>query len=292
MASEDKPLIAIIGPTASGKTTAAINLAKKIGGEIICADSRTVYKEMDIGTAKPSKKEQQGVRHHLLDIVSPDETFTVADFQRLAKEKIVEIRSRNNTPIIVGGTGLYVDSILFNYTFSVQSSEKLRTKFEKYTIEELWEYCIKNNIEIPENKHNKRYVIRSIERKGANNHKRDDIIDDCYVVGIATEKNILRQRIAQRAEGMFTDNLLLEEQHLSDNYNLSHESMSANIYPLINKVNAGALSLEKAKEQFITLDWRLAKRQITWFKRNQHIHWCDREEVTSTILAWLSARQK
>ena len=292
MASENKPLIVIICPTASGKTTAAINLAKKIGGEIICADSRTVYKGMDIGTAKPSKKEQQGFRHHLLDIVNPDETFTVADFQRLAKEKIIEIRSRNNTPIIVGGTGLYVDSILFNYTFSVQSSEKLRTKFEKYSIEELWDYCIKNNIEIPENKHNKRYVIRSIERKGANNHKRNEIIDDCCVVGIATEKDILRQRIADRAEGMFTDNLLLEEQHLSDNYDLTHESMSANIYPLINKVNAGALSLEKAKEQFITLDWRLAKRQITWFKRNQHIHWCGRDEVTNTVLAWLSARQR
>ena len=292
VSSNNQPLIVIIGPTASGKTAASIELAKKIGGEIICADSRTVYRGMDIGTAKPTKEEQQGIPHYLLDIVDPDETFTVADFQKLAKEKIAEIRSRNNVPIIAGGTGLYVDSILFNYTFSVQSSEKVRTKFEKHTIEELWEYCEKNNIELPENKYNKRYVIRSIERKGDSNHKRNELIDNCYVVGITTHKEKLQQRIAERADYMFTDNLLKETQRLSKKYNLTHESMTANIYPLIYKVNTGELSLEEAKKQFITLDWRLAKRQLTWFKRNPYIHWCSREEVVSTASSWLSARQK
>lgn len=294
MASRDtstQPLIAIVGPTASGKTAVAIELAKKVDGEIICADSRTVYKGMDIGTAKPTKKEQKEVPHYLLDVVNPNEVFTAADFQKLTKQKIIEIRNRGKVPIIVGGTGLYVDSILFDYTFGTQSSGNLRKKFEKSTIEELWSYCYKNNIELPENKHNKRYVIRAIEQKGINKHKRNSMIDNCFVVGISTYKETLRERIADRAQSMFSDELMQETQRLAKSYGWSHESMTANIYSLASKVNEQKISREEAVQQFITLDWRLAKRQLTWFGRNQYIHWCDRKEVVGMATNYLISRQ-
>lgn len=286
-----QPLIVIVGPTASGKTAAAIKLAKKVDGEIICADSRTVYREMDIGTAKPTLVEQQEVPHHLLDVVYPDEKFSVADFQKLAKQKITEIRSRNKMPIMVGGTGLYVDSVIFDYAFGVQSSEKLRKKFEKSTIEELWEYCDKNNIELPENKHNKRYVVRAIEQNGINNHKRNKIIDNCFVVGISTDKDELLQRIESRAEELFSEKLMQETQHLAQKYGFNHESMTANIYRLADDINNGRLSRDEALQKFITLDWRLAKRQTTWLKRNKEIQWCGREEVVQTVACYIESRQ-
>ncbi len=286
-----QPLIVIVGPTASGKTTAAIEIAKKVGGEIICADSRTVYKGMDIGTAKPTLEQQKEVSHHLLDVVYPDEKFSAADFQKLAKEEITDIRSRKKVPIMVGGTGLYVDSIIFDYVFGVQSSEKLRKKFEKSTIEELWEYCVKNNVELPENKHNKRYIIRAIEQNGINNHKRNKIIDNCFVVGIATDKEELRRRIMTRANGIFSEELMQETQRLADIYGWSHESMTANIYALADKVNRQELTREEALEKFVTLDWRLAKRQLTWLKRNQEIAWVNRQRVIDVVMKYFTARQ-
>lgn len=113
-----RPLIVIVGPTASGKTTLAIELARRLDGEIICADSRTVYKGMDIGTAKPTEEEQLFVPHHLLDVVDPGERFTVADFKRLANEAIIDIIGRGKVPIMVGGSGLYIDAVLFDYKFA------------------------------------------------------------------------------------------------------------------------------------------------------------------------------
>ena len=120
----NKPLIAIVGETASGKTAAAIEAAQKFDGEIICADSRTVYRYLDIGTAKPTKQEQAVVPHHLLDIVEPDEIFTVADFKKLADASIIDIHARGKLPILVGGTGLYIDAVLYGYQFSPEKGAK------------------------------------------------------------------------------------------------------------------------------------------------------------------------
>src|SRR5688500_6881598 len=111
------PLIVIVGPTASGKTALSIEIAKQYNGEIICADSRTVYKGMDIGTAKPTPEERQGIPHWGLDLVQPNEDFSAADFKVYALQKIIEIRARNRTPILVGGTGLYIDAVIFDYEF-------------------------------------------------------------------------------------------------------------------------------------------------------------------------------
>lgn len=287
-----QPLAVIVGPTASGKTAAAIELAKEVEGEIICADSRTVYKGMDIGTAKPTPEEQKEIPHHLLNVVYPNETFTAADFQKLAVEEIAKIRGRGKVPIMVGGTGLYIDSVLFNYTFGAQSSEKLRKKFEKLSIEELWEYCYKNNIELPENKHNKRYVIRAIEQNGINKHKHNEMIDNCIVVGIITEKTTLLNRINHRAECMFSEDVMQETQRLVNLYGFGHEAMTASVYSLSHQINTGEISREEALKKFITLDWRLAKRQLTWFKRNKSIHWCERGDVVSLITELLAPRQK
>lgn len=289
---DTQPLIVIVGPTASGKTATAIKLAKKINGEIICADSRTVYRKMDIGTAKPTTEEQKEVKHHLIDVVYPNQTFTAANFQKLAKEKITEIRSRNKVPIMVGGTGLYVDSVIFDYKFGTQVPEKMRKELESMTIEELWNYCYENNIELPENKHNKRYVIRAIEQKGINKHKRNNIINNSFVVGISTDKDILLERIARRAERMFSKKLMQETQRLVDSYGFEYESMTASVYSLAHQVIIGKISRQEAIKRFITLDWRLAKRQLTWFKRNAAIYWCDKDEVVKLACELIASRPR
>lgn len=276
---EAKPLIAIVGPTASGKTGLAIELAEKFGGEIICADSRTVYRGMDIGTAKPTAAEQARVRHWGLDLVEPGERFTAADFKRYAEEKIREIRARGHVPFLVGGTGLYVDSVLFDYRFGPAADAARRQQLEELSLEELHEYCIKNNISLPENSKNKRYVIRAIEQKSINTKRRSDPIHNSIIVGIATETDELRHRIAARAEHIFEDGVVEEAKALGKLYGWESEAMTGNIYPLVRKYLSGEASLEQAKERFAVLDWRLAKRQLTWLRRNPHIKWLSLSEA-------------
>ena len=151
----EPPLVVIVGPTASGKTAVAIELAGRFDGEIICADSRTIYKGMDVGTAKPSAKEQAAVPHWGLDLVEPGERFTAADFQRYAVAKIAEFRARGRVPFLVGGTGLYVDAVLFGYEFGPEATARQRQELEGWSLLQLQEYCVKNNIKLPENSQNK-----------------------------------------------------------------------------------------------------------------------------------------
>jgi tRNA dimethylallyltransferase len=144
----EAPLVVIVGPTASGKSALAIELAEQFGGEIICADSRTVYKGMDIGTAKPSLEDQARVPHWGLDLVDPNEPFSVADFQTYAFEKIADVRSRGKIPFLVGGSGLYIDAVIFEFKF-MEIDTALRAKLDKMSLEELHDYCIENNINLP-----------------------------------------------------------------------------------------------------------------------------------------------
>lgn len=282
-----KPLIVIVGPTASGKTAVAIDIATQIRGEVICADSRTVYKGMDIGTAKPTIVERANIPHWGLDLVDPDQRFTVADFKEYAIRKIDEIRRRGHVPIIVGGTGLYVDSVIFDFEFGPEPNMGMRQKFEAMTIENLHKYCIQNNITLPENDKNKRYVIRAIEQKNISKKRRNSPIDKSLIVGIATEKDILRSRIAQRAEKIVAEGVVNEAKILGDTYGWGHESMTGNIYPLCHEYLKGDLTLGELKQKFITLDWRLAKRQITWLKRNQFIHWMPVGDIKDYIVSSL-----
>lgn len=279
------PLVVIVGPTASGKTGVAIEIAERIGGEIICADSRTVYEGMDIGTAKPTAEEQARVPHWGLDLVEPGEIFSAADFQRYAKRKIKEIRARGKVPMIVGGTGLYVDGVVFDYGFGTRADDDLRKKLDTMTIDELHDYCNKNNVLLPENKRNKRYVVRAIEQHTINHKSNETPEPDVIIVGIATEKSVLASRITLRTEQLFDHGVVEEATLLGKKYGWNSEAMTGNIYPLVRSYLEGNYTLAEIKEKFTTLDRRLAKRQLTWFRANPWIEWLDLSEVADYVFS-------
>ena len=230
--------IIILGPTGSGKTGVSIELAKAIGGEIISADSRAIYKGMDIGTAKPTKEEQDDIPHFGLDLVEPGERFTVADWKAYAEAKIKEIKARGHVPIIVGGTGLYIDALIYDYQFSEQKSCSDRT-----------------------------------EVKG-----------DYLIIGIKWNTPDLRKRLVQRIEKMFSEELYNETKTLAQKYGWDNQAMKSDIYEYAHKYINGELSLEEAKEKCFYEDWHLAKRQMTWFKRNQEIIWLPLGKVYQYVI--------
>lgn len=282
---EAQPLIVIVGPTASGKTSLAVSVAKKFNCEIICADSRTVYKGMDIGTAKPTAAEQSNVKHWGLDIVEPNQRFTVADFKKYTTKKIADIRARGRVPLLVGGSGLYVDAVIFDYQFGPDFDKFLRQSLESMNLEQLQEYCVKNNIKLPQNHKNKRHLVRAIEQKGVNKQRREKPIQNCNIVGISTNTDVLKQRIIKRSEQLFKDGVIEEARKLGDMYGWGYESMTGNIYPLCKQYINGEISLQQMQERFITLDWKLAKRQLTWFKRNEYINWFNLKDAEEYIVS-------
>jgi tRNA dimethylallyltransferase len=285
------PLVVIVGPTASGKTSLAIDLAEAYSGEIICADSRTIYRYMDIGTAKPTAEEQARVPHWGIDLVNPGEYFSAADFKQYALGKISEIRARGHIPFLVGGTGLYIDSVVLDYNFSAKSDPLIRAKLEVLSLDELYAYCYKNNIKLPENYKNKRYVIRAIESYGSDINCRLTPIDNTLVVGIATDKDVLKERIAQRFEQMFENSVVNEAKMLGEKYGWSSEAMKSNIYPLLHLYLEGGLTQDDVKNKFVTLDWRLAKRQLTWLRRHKFIQWFELDGVRDYLVAQLAIRE-
>ena len=273
------PLLAIVGPTASGKTSLAIKLAKQFNGEIICADSRTLYKGMDIGTAKPTDIEQATVPHWGLDLVLPGEHFSAADFKQYTVQKIAEIRNRGHIPILVGGTGLYIDSVIFDYQFGPVADVTVRAQFESMSLEQLYKYCKNNNVILPENYKNKRYVVRAIEQGNINNARLSNLLDNTIVVGITTDKEILRTRIATRTEQLFEDGVVNEAKQLGKIYGWDSEAMKGNIYPLVRALLDGNMSLLEIKLKNNVMDWHLAKRQLTWLRRNPFINWYSLSEA-------------
>ena len=160
------PLIVITGPTASGKSALAMDIAKKYGGEIICADSRTVYKGMDIGTAKPTEQDQREVPHHLLDVVEPNQPFSAAEFKERANQAICDISARGKLPMLVGGTGLYIDAVLFDYHFGLPADPNRRSDLQAMSVEQLQHVCLEQGIHLPINVRNKRHLVRAIEIGG------------------------------------------------------------------------------------------------------------------------------
>lgn len=266
------PLVVIVGPTASGKSATAMQIAREYNGEIICADSRTVYKYMDIGTAKPSPEDQAEIPHWGLDLVEPGEHFSAADFKKYALQKIDEIRKRGHLPLLVGGTGLYIDGVIFDYEFQDPDPE-LRKKLEVLSLEELKNYCSNNNIELPENENNRRYVIRAIERKNVSSKRLNAPLPNTLVVGIATKRDELRARIDARSEQLFETGMVEEAKKLGKRYGWNSEAMTGNIYKLVKQFLDGEFDEAELKRKFITSDWQLAKRQLTWLKRNPFIHW-------------------
>jgi tRNA dimethylallyltransferase len=284
------PLIVIAGPTASGKTSLAVELAREFHGEIISADSRAIYRGLDIGTAKPSMQERRGVPHWGMDIVGPGERFTVVDFQRYAQEKIEEIRSRGHIPFLVGGTGLYIDSVVYAYQFPERvDNQEARKVLEELDIEALHIYCKKNNIKLPENKYNKRYVVNNILRQDRD-FKRDKFPrHDAIVVGITTKKIELLNRISVRAVTMWQSGLVAEAQRESQRYGWDSEAMTGNAYRAAHEYCSGILDETLAVERLAVLDRQLAKRQLTWLRRNEHINWLDIHAAHTYIAQVLAA---
>jgi tRNA dimethylallyltransferase len=278
-AMSKRPLVVITGPTASGKTSLAIRLAQKYNGEIICADSRSVYVGMDIGTAKPTAEERASVPHWGLDLREPDQPYSVADFKQYADSKIEEIRNRGHVPFLVGGTGLYIDAVLFSYQFGPPADIALRQKLEALSKVELHDYCKKNNVILPENIQNKRYLIRAIEKKNTKISKRTRPIQNTIIVGIATNRDVLRTQIVDRAEQLFDNGVVEEATLLGKKYGWNAESMTGNIYPLVHLYLLGEMTIAEIKLKFTTLDWRLAKRQLTWLRRNPYITWLPLSEA-------------
>ena len=285
---EDRlPLIVIVGPTASGKTSLAIQLAKKYRGEIICADSRTVYRGMNIGTAKPSLEEQQEVSHWGLDLVDPGDSFSVSQFKGYTRQKIKEIRSRGNIPFLVGGTGLYIDSVIFDFQFGAKYSKEKRANLQEMTISELQQYCVNHDVALPENSKNKRYLIRAIERAGKKPSGLEVPLSNTIVVGITTGKQLLRQRITDRAKKMFKDGVVEETIGLANNAGWCNEAMTGNVYPIIKKLIEKEIDEDQAIQELIVSDVNLVKRQLTWFRRNPFIEWGDAyscEQYLSRVL--------
>ena len=210
------PLIVITGPTASGKTGLALDLAERYDGEIICADSRTIYKSMDIGTAKPTAEEQARVPHHLLDVAEPGTVFTVKDFQVLAYRAIKDIRQRGKVPFLVGGTGLYLDAVVLEYQWPEQVID--RKQFEALDDDELVSLIKKQQLPLPVNSANRRHLVNSLVRGGEAGKSRQSPREDTHVVAIATDKKILETRIRERAQAMFAQGVVEETKHLAAQY--------------------------------------------------------------------------
>lgn len=290
MATEHRTVV-IVGPTASGKSELALLIAERYGGEIVCADSRTVYRGMDIGTAKPSTADQRRVPHHLLDVVNPDTRFTAADFQRLARQAINDIHGRNKIPFVVGGTGLYIDGLILDYKFDDTYNEVLRNELTSKSVNELTTMLKEQHIMLPQNALNKRHLIRALEKNNSVTDKKTTPDSNIFVAGIATDKIILEKRIRNRAENMFKSDIVNEARNLSEKYGWDLESMKGNIYPIARKVIDDEVNIKVATELFITRDRQLAKRQLTWFKRHRFINWGDSEHVTANISAWLDYQQ-
>lgn len=287
----DVPLVVIVGPTASGKSSLAMSLAREFGGEIISADSRALYRTLDIGTAKPTTSDLKHVRHWGIDLVDPGERFTAADFQRYARNAIIDIRSRGKVPLLVGGTGLYINSVIYDYDFPPDRTE-LRSKYENWSIEQLQEYCKLHNVNLPHNNKNARHLVDAILRNGVHPKRSNNLIENTVVVGIATERDILRKRIANRADQIFASGVLEEARQAADAFGWDSEAMKGNIYPILRQLIDGSMTVDRAKELFRISDWQLAKRQLTWFQRDTNIQWLPLPEAYTYLARRLAKTNK
>jgi len=284
--TDNTPLIVILGPTASGKTALALDLAQRFDGEIIAADSRTVYIGMDIGTAKPTLEEQKLAPHHLIDVVTPDQAFTVAGFQRLARQAIADIASRGKVPILVGGTGLYIDAVIYNFSFRPGGNLAERQQLESLSVDELQALTLQKGLSLPENSQNPRHLIRNLETDGAA-PQRSPLRPRTLVLGINPDEETLKVRITARIDAMMKAGFLDEVRRVSSQYGWDAPALAAPGYKALHPFLDGEISLDQAKQQFVQNDWQYAKRQKTWFKRSSDIHWISKSEDAVVLVTTL-----
>jgi tRNA dimethylallyltransferase len=266
-----KPLIVIVGQTASGKSALGLKLAQQFGGEIICADSWTVYRDFDIGTAKPSPAEQRAVPHHLLDVADPQAGFSAVLFQQYALRALDDIAARGKLAFMVGGTGLYVDSVLYKYGFLPPADPALRAELAGKTLAELLDIAARKQLDTSQvDTRNKRRVIRLIESEGQI-PKRQSLRDNTLILGVQPDAAALRQRIAQRVDRMIEAGLEQEVRRLVNRYGWGVEPMKGIGYAEWRPYIEGTQTLTQTRDRIISNSMGLAKRQRTWFKRNQTI---------------------
>ena len=273
-------IIVVCGPTATGKSDYAVTLAKKTKGEIISADSRQVYKGLDIGSGKITKREMRGVPHHLLDVASPKKVFNVEQFQKLGKKAIADILKRGHTPIICGGTGFYIDALVYESDFpAVPPNKALRTKLEKKSIEELFTLLQEKDPERANSidSKNKVRLIRAleiVEALGKVPEVKKESPYDIEWIGLDFSDEILKERIHARLLARIKKGML-KEAHNLHTQGLSWKRMRE--LGLEYRYMADHLTGKISKDEMITLletaIWQYAKRQRTWFKRNKEIRW-------------------
>lgn len=277
------PLVAIVGQTASGKTSLALQLAKQFDGEIIAADSRTIYKGMDIGTAKPTNDERMSVPHHLVDIINPDDDFNVQRFQHAAYGAIDDIAARGKLPFLVGGTGLYVDAVVYGFSFAVPPRPDLRSELEGLSVEELQQRLIARGLPLPSNARNPRHLIGAIERDGIIPEQKG-LRANTLILGMHVERDELGEKIRERVQRMVADGLVEEVRNLYARYGDSLPSMQSDAYRAFVPYIRGDITLEAAIKSCVQFDLQYAKRQKTWFKRNKSIHWISKPEEAVDLI--------
>ena len=291
---QKEKVIVICGPTASGKTALSIELAKQINGEIVSADSMQIYKDMDIGTAKPTKEEMQGIRHYLIDFVSPDERYSVADYKQDAKKAIREILKKGKVPIIVGGTGLYVDSLIYeieypNIEFDEKYREKLEKEVEEKGLEELYEKAKEVDVEATKkiSKNDKKRILRILEiyhATGKNKTEQEiesrkkEVEFDYKVYALNWDREKLYERINKRVDIMIEQGLIEEVKNVYEKYNEFPTAMQGLGYKEVVEYLENKTTKEEMVEKIKQETRRYAKRQMTWFRKNKQTIWLNAEE--------------
>jgi tRNA dimethylallyltransferase len=290
-----KPNIYVIGgPTASGKSKLAVELAKRINGEIISADSMQIYKDMNIGTAKLTKEEMQGIKHHLLDFVSPEERYSVANFKTDAKIKIEEILKKGKTPIIVGGTGLYIDSMIYGIEFQDEKIDKeyreeLNELAEKEGLERLYEEARKIDSEAMKkiSINDKKRIIRVLEiyhktgktkTEVEKESRKNEIKYNYKMFAITMNREKLYERIEKRVDQMIEQGLIEEVQSILNKYHKFPTAMQGLGYKEVVEYLENKLTKEEMIEKIKKKTRHYAKRQLTWFKKNKETIWLDGEK--------------
>lgn len=295
-------VIVIVGPTASGKTAVSIELAKKINGEIISADSMQIYKYMNIGTAKPTADEMQGVKHYMLDIVEPDETYNVAKYKKMAENAIEEILAKGKTPIIVGGTGLYINTLVNGIEFlEIEGDTQYRDSLIKKGYEEgakvLHDELKKVDPESAEviDANNIRRVARALEiykvtgktKTQLDIESRKEVKYDYIMFGLEWPREELYSRIDQRVDIMVKSGLIEEVKWLIENYKVSSTAMQGLDYKEVVEYLNGDISYEEMVEKLKIETRHYAKRQLTWFRKDTRIKWVTKEKAVDEIISCL-----
>lgn len=264
-------IIVIVGPTGVGKTKLSILLAKKLNAEIINADSVSIYKGLDIGSAKPTKEERQEVPHHLIDIRNTSEEYSIFDYQKDARAKIEEIKKKGKRVIIVGGTGLYIKSALYNYNFTENTTYN---EYNDLTNEEILKKIHTTNKFIDIHVNNRKRLVRTLNKLENNEeitNNKDELLYNVKIIGLTTERDILYERINKRVDDMVSFGLLDEIEHLKDEYKESRILNNAIGYKEFKNYNG--TNLEEIKNEIKKNSRHYAKRQYTFFNHQMNVTW-------------------